>query len=157
FNVERWLDDEHFAQDKRGQLLRVHAATGRSEPYREDAIFARAFATIPNFTPPKGGDPVPRQIQYNADHTAAVVEIEGHLYHVPLDGKAVRLTREAVAERELVTISPDGKHAAFVRGNNLYTVDAETQTERALTSDGGENVRSGKASWVYSEELFDSS
>ena len=46
---------------------------------------------------------------------------------------------------------------AFVRGGNLYTVDIATQTERALTKDGGGDVVNAKAGWVYFEEVFDRS
>jgi dipeptidyl-peptidase-4 len=160
-SVQRWLDDEHFVQDKGERQLRVHAATGKSEPYSRNPTLTKAILTTLKRPAPKdgskggakGGRPA-RQVHYNPDQTAALVENQGHLYHVGIDGKAVQLTKAATGERELVTISPDGKHTAFVRGNNLYTVDVATQTERALTKDGGENVRNGKASWVYFEELF---
>ena len=84
----------------------------------------------------------------------AVRRQNGDLYYASFDGsKAVRLTK-APGSDELPSFSPDGKLVAFVRKNDLYVVDVETQTERALTTGGTENVRNGKADWVYYEELF---
>ena len=36
-----------------------------------------------------------------------------------------------------------GRLVAFVRDGNLYVVDVATQTERALTTDGGGLIRNG--------------
>jgi dipeptidyl-peptidase-4 len=55
---------------------------------------------------------------------------------------------------ELLTLSPDGKRAAFVRNNNLFVYDLATKSERQLTKDGGGFLSNGKADWVYFEELF---
>jgi dipeptidyl-peptidase 4 len=50
-------------------------------------------------------------------------------------------------------LSPDGKLVAFVRDNNIYVTDLASGAERALTSDGGDNVINGTSDWVYEEEL----
>src|SRR5262249_43126386 len=90
----------------------------------------------------------------NPQRTAAVFEHANDLYYCNLDGTgAVRLTRTPGRE-EVVSFSPDGKFVAFVREQNLYVVDVATQTERALTTDGGGPVSNGKADWVYFEEIF---
>ncbi|MHC4326369.1 MAG: beta-propeller domain-containing protein, partial [Planctomycetota bacterium] len=79
---------------------------------------------------------------------------ENDLYYCTLDGKkAVRLTSSPGRE-ELSSFDPNGKFVAFVRDKNLYVVDVATQTERALTTDGGGLVSNGKADWVYYEEVF---
>jgi len=51
--------------------------------------------------------------------------------------------------------SPDKKFRAVYRDRNLYLVDAATDAETALTTDGSEKdrVKNGTASWVYGEEL----
>ena len=51
--------------------------------------------------------------------------------------------------------SPDGKLKAFYRARNLFLSDADGANERALTTDGSESARIkyGTASWVYGEEL----
>src|SRR5262249_34887525 len=113
-----WLEDgEHFLQIKEGELLRVHAVTGRSQPY--------------------SGALAPREL-------------------VARGGPQGKGAKGAVKPggRELVTPSPNKKTTAFVRNNNLYFEDAQTKKERALTADGSELVRNGKADWVYYEEVF---
>jgi dipeptidyl-peptidase-4 len=51
--------------------------------------------------------------------------------------------------------SPDGKLKAFYRDRNLWLSDASGANETALTTDGSEKARIkyGTASWVYGEEL----
>lgn len=60
------------------------------------------------------------------------------------------------------TFSPDGKHVAFVRDNNLYLVNIEKlfggdnydDAETQVTTDGDFNkVINGYADWVYEEEF----
>jgi dipeptidyl-peptidase-4 len=50
-------------------------------------------------------------------------------------------------------ISPDGKYVSFVRNHNLWLVSTADGKQRALTTDGSEEVRKGELDWVYREEL----
>lgn len=52
-------------------------------------------------------------------------------------------------------LSPDGKLKAFYRNRNLWLSDANGSNESAITTDGSEKARIkyGSASWVYGEEL----
>jgi dipeptidyl-peptidase-4 len=49
--------------------------------------------------------------------------------------------------------SPDGKHVAYVRENNLYVEDIDSGGIIPLTSDGSETITNGTSDWVYEEEL----
>ncbi len=50
--------------------------------------------------------------------------------------------------------SPDGKKIAYVRDNNLYIKDLESNNETAVTIDGVANkIKNGWADWVYEEEF----
>ena len=51
--------------------------------------------------------------------------------------------------------SPDKKFRAVYRDRNLYVVDAASNNESAITTDGSEKdrIKNGTASWVYGEEL----
>jgi dipeptidyl-peptidase-4 len=53
------------------------------------------------------------------------------------------------------TLSPDGTRKAFYRDRNLWIADASGANESAVTTDGSEakRIKSGTASWVYGEEL----
>jgi dipeptidyl-peptidase-4 len=52
-------------------------------------------------------------------------------------------------------LSPDGKLKAFYRDRNLWISDADGKNEKQITTDGSEKdrIKYGTASWVYGEEL----
>lgn len=57
-------------------------------------------------------------------------------------------------KQQLASFSPDGKHIAFVRDNNIFLTDLENNTEQQLTNDGEFNkIINGAADWVYEEEF----
>ncbi|MBP8823192.1 MAG: S9 family peptidase [Flavobacteriales bacterium] len=72
-----------------------------------------------------------------------------------LASKAVKALADTTkGKQRLATFSPDGLHAAFVRNNNLYTVELATMQETAVTTDGEWNkVINGATDWVYEEEF----
>ncbi len=155
-----WLDDgEHYVEVRDGNEYVDHAQTGRTRrqtPGVGTEKIAKALAELPGIdeaTAKRLADTARRGL--DSKRTGAYVEFGEDLYYVKLDGsKAVRLTRTP-GKKELASFSPDGKFIAFVRANNLYVVDVETQTERALTTDGTDLISNGKADWVYFEEIFD--
>lgn len=52
------------------------------------------------------------------------------------------------------TLSPDEKRIAFVRDNNLFSVDVASGNETQLTFDGRKNeIINGANDWVYEEEF----
>lgn len=170
----RWLDDDHFLQQKEGATYRVDATTGRSQATEDRGPLVKALAGLPTIGRSAaeslvrgggGGRPAGRRgfrgrggaggsLHTDPQHKGALFEYENDLYYATLDGeRAVRLTNTPARE-ELATFSPDGAFVAFVRANDLYVVDVATQTERALTTGGTESLLHGKADWVYFEEIF---
>lgn len=148
-------DGEHFLQRKDGKLWKVHASTGRMELHSEERVMSDALEKIPvldkrtsDRLSTSGGR------RFTESRDAFFVEHENDLYYCKMDGSvAVRLT--STPEREdLATFSPDGRFVAFVKEQNLWVVDVETQTERQLTTTGQGLVECGRAGWVYFEELF---
>jgi dipeptidyl-peptidase-4 len=52
------------------------------------------------------------------------------------------------------TLSPDNKNVAYVKDNNMFIFNLETQTEKQITSDGKINsIINGAVDWVYEEEF----
>ncbi len=51
-------------------------------------------------------------------------------------------------------LSPDGKQAAYVSGNNIYVEDLSTSKIKALTTDGTSTLINGTFDWVYEEEFY---
>ncbi len=50
-------------------------------------------------------------------------------------------------------LSPDGSKVAYVSQHNLYVEDLNTETSKALTTDGTDRLINGTFDWVYEEEF----
>jgi dipeptidyl-peptidase-4 len=135
--------------------LSVDAATGRTTPLFDAARMEQAIAALAGVTREEArllsrdGD-----LRFNASRTAALLTIADDLYAYEFStGRVTRLTFAPGAEEE-AAFSPDGGFVAFVRGNDLHVVDVATQRERALTTDGSDELLNGKLDWVYQEEIY---
>ena len=156
-----WLDDRHYVARRSardgfaGPLVRVDALTGERTPLYDAAAFEAAVAALPGLSAADAAR-IARQSGHvtNADRTALVFAFADDLYHYDAGTEqARRLTATPEAEAE-VSLSPDGRLVAFVRGGNLIVVDVEHRREHALTTDGGDRVRNGQLDWVYQEEIY---
>jgi dipeptidyl-peptidase-4 len=166
FGDVTWIDDRTFVHarpvpstgdDPRRvrEWFKVDSATGRSSPMFDAARIENAFAALPGVTREEAAE-VARtgDLTMNAAHTAAIATIAEDLYYVNFeDGRSVRLT-VAQGHEEEATFSPNGQFVAFVRANNLYIVDIASQRERAITTDGADDLLNGKLDWVYQEEIY---
>ncbi len=76
-------------------------------------------------------------------------------YVVDLEKKTVvAIADSSLGKQSFATFSPDGSKVAFVRGNNLFMKDLNSQTETQITKDGlDRHIINGMADWVYEEEL----
>jgi dipeptidyl aminopeptidase/acylaminoacyl peptidase len=138
--VRGWLDDgEHFLQVKAGQLLKVHAVSGRSEPYRGRAppagkkgLFGRGGAQpasqakdgreLETPSPTKKAVAFVRKnnlyVEDVATKKAQALTSDGS--ELVLNGKADWVYYEEVFNRKRLAYwwSPDGRHIAFLRTND---------------------------------------
>lgn len=150
-----WLDDgEHFLQSKGGQLCKVHARTGRSTPFVDASKLEASLKAEPALESVAAALSKRATFTMNPARTGALFTHQEDFYFGFFDGTpALRLTKSA-GGKERPKFSPDGQLVAFTRAGNLFVVDLATQTEKALTSDGGGAILNGKADWVYEEEIF---
>ncbi len=52
------------------------------------------------------------------------------------------------------TLSPDNRNVAYVKDNNMFIFNLESQTEKQITTDGKINsIINGAVDWVYEEEF----
>ncbi len=151
----RWLDGEHWLQTREGRLLKIHAATGRSQPFLDTRALAKALTRLPSIDA-EAADAIVSRPMFDMDPAKRgfLFEHDEDLYYVTFDGAtAVRLTNQPGSE-QWPQFSPDGKHVAFVRDFDLYAVDIAKQAEHRLTTGGREDLRHGQADWVYFEEVW---
>ena len=85
-------------------------------------------------------------------------QIWRHSYVAPyylydIEDKSLIALAKNDPELQNVSLSPDGKHVAYAKHNNLYVADVETGESKALTTDGSENILNGVFDWVYEEEF----
>jgi dipeptidyl-peptidase 4 len=75
-----------------------------------------------------------------------------------LDLKSWKLTRlggpAKPATLMFAKFSPDGKSVGYVRENNIYVQELDSQKITQLTMDGSATVINGTSDWVNEEELF---
>ena len=151
-----WLQDgEHYLQVRDGRRYKVYAESGSSVLFFDPNELAEGLKSLPTMDE-KTAESISKRNRptMNPDRSAVLIDHENDLYYCTLDGKtAVRLT-SSPGQEELRSFGPNGKFVAFVRDKNLYVVDVATQTERALTTDGGGLISNGQADWVYYEEVF---
>jgi dipeptidyl-peptidase-4 len=155
----RWVDEAHYLQMRRAgravEWLVVEAASGRTSALFDASRMEDALAALPGLSREKAADSArAADITFNAARTAALVTIDDDLYFYDFTAhRAARLTSAAGAEEE-ATFSPNGRLVAFVRANNLHTVDVASRQERSLTTDGAPYLLNGKLDWLYQEEIY---
>ena len=98
--------------------------------------------------------------RYTFDVAAGAATVTGDATNAAGPGRAGRSGRGGASGVErgrqaASAVSPDGARKAFYRDRNLWVSDAAGGNETAVTTDGGEKerIKYGTASWVYGEEL----
>jgi len=103
--------------------------------------------------------------EFNSDEQYLLIQTESepiyrysflanyYLYHIP--SKTTKpLTDFTKGKQMLAEVSPDGKHVAFVRDNNLFVTEIASMLETQVTRDGLKNkIINGATDWVYEEEF----
>jgi dipeptidyl-peptidase 4 len=154
-----WLDSETYTVVRRNgrgmQWLRVDAASGQTTPLFDQTRLEAALAALPGVTLQEAGQLAwSNRIIVSPPRTGALLTIADDLYYYDFTtARAARLTSTVGAEEEAM-FSPDGRFVAFVRANNLFVVEVETRIERALTTDGSDDILNGKLDWLYQEEVY---
>ena len=101
-----------------------------------------------------GPVPGPAAFAYEGDLWFAKTMLPG-ARRKPAEG-AVRLTKDGAAagRKREVHLSPNGRRASFVRGNDLHLVDVASTDVWKVTSDGSPEQFHDLLDWVYQEELY---
>ena len=86
---------------------------------------------------------------------ALLFPIAGRLFYLALKaitGTAVEIAPSGSAITD-ASISPSGRHVAFVRDQNLHVYDLTTERAIALTNDGDGPIKNGMAEFIAQEEM----
>ena len=90
----------------------------------------------------------------NGNETAFSVDVKTGKTTPYIHPDSERMKTPEIADAQNVTLSPDGKYAAYTRKNNLYVTELATKKETAITTDGKDGILNGYASWIYYEEII---
>jgi dipeptidyl-peptidase 4 len=150
-----WLDDGSFVMlDNRRPVRertfeKLSPATGQREPLVDAA---RALAKLKSVA---GVDleVLPWPI-FDAGGRRALYIFKGDVFILEFASADVRRLTSTPAEETSASFSPNGRRVAYVRANDLYAYDLDTNRETRLTRDGSETLLNGTLSWVYWEEVF---
>ncbi|WP_068133859.1 S9 family peptidase [Roseimaritima ulvae] len=88
-----------------------------------------------------------------APNNTGLQRLKNGLAIVTADEQTQWITRDARSWRH-PTLSPDGKHVAFVEANDMYIVDIESGQRLRVTSNGSETRLNGVLDWSYQEEIY---
>jgi dipeptidyl-peptidase-4 len=89
---------------------------------------------------------------WSPDGKRLLVPIAGNLYLIDVSKPdAARM----VASGNVLDpkISPKGRYVSFVRDQNLFVIDLDTNQQRQLTTDGKGTIHNGEAEFVAQEEM----
>lgn len=157
-----WHDDDHWLRLNEGAVWKVEAKTGRAEVFLTADNLLRSLKQIDGLGE-KAASELARRLtsaigggwaSLDPARKALYFEHEHDLYYIALDGSAGRRLTDDPDEETDARFSPDGRFVAFVRNFDLHVVDVTDGTERALTTGGRDDLRRGRADWVYFEEVF---
>ena len=172
--VVAWIDDDHYLQEDApagggggaaggrsgGDWMKVHAINGDIEPAVDIGAVEAALGGLAGIT----DDDASRLARTAATGLArgALQVLLNHandlfvVSHGSGDGAAFTAERLTYDPQPEVgeELSPDGKFVSFVRDYNLHLIDVESGRERALTSDGSDELFYGRLDWVYQEEIY---
>lgn len=129
--ISGWLDNTHYIVEKWNSSTREYDASSVNIKTRKQVTYQLAKHT----------------------KTVSVNISGGDIYINTAEGGNKQLTNTQVVER-LPVLSPDKKFVAFLRDNDLFTIELNTGKETRYTDDGSETIMNGYASWVYYEEIL---
>ncbi|HUQ65589.1 MAG TPA: DPP IV N-terminal domain-containing protein [Flavitalea sp.] len=135
------------------------ATSAQKKTFTFEQIFRGHFPEILNPLPEIGGwADNDHYIELHTDNkgneSAVSIDVLTGSSSPFLHPKSKQMTMPEIEDAQNVTLSPDGKYAAYTRKNNIYVTELTTKKETAVTTDGTEGILNGYASWIYYEEII---
>lgn len=91
--------------------------------------------------------------EWSADGSALLFPLGGDVYYHRLGEKGARQLLDTDTFETDIKLSPKGTYISFIRDQNLFIKNIATGEERAITTEGGGNIKMGMAEFVAQEEM----
>lgn len=132
-------------------LEKLEPSTGQRQPLVDSV---RALADLKRTVEGINADALPWPLAFDGSGAQALYIFKGDVFVLELNNARFRRLTSSPAEETSASFSPNGRRVAYVRTNNLYFFDLDTNRETQITRDGSETLLNGTLSWVYWEEVF---
>ena len=152
-----WLDDGTLVilDNRRPPTERTFEKLNPATNERRALVDSkRALADLRRATNGVNADVLNWPLAFDEPGTQALYIFNGDVFVLELNNARFKRLTSTPAEETSASFSPNGRRVAFVRTNNLYFFDLDTNRETQITRDGSETVLNGTLSWVYWEEVF---
>ncbi len=145
-------------QGKQVSYIEINAGTGDQELWICDIKSKERRKILSNAELPQiGADSLLLSLmayQWSDKEDGILIEDLDDLFYFDFtSNQFIRIT-DTPEKEENSLISPDGKWISFNRHNDLFVYNLETGKEKALTSNGSDDLFNGKLAWVYEEEFY---
>ena len=90
---------------------------------------------------------------WDAQGDALLFPLDGDVFYYDLESNTARRLMETDAAETDSRISPNGRYVGFIRDQNLFVHNLDTNTARAITTGGGDTLSYGVAEFVAQEEM----
>ncbi|MFU8845081.1 MAG: S9 family peptidase [Bacteroidales bacterium] len=153
--VQSMKDGQHYIRQEKGSFIVYDYETGE----QTDILVSAGDLVPPGDTTPVSINAYALSMDEKriliASQTESIYRHSSQSYYYIYDLKSRSLKPLSDGGKQrLAEFSPDGKMVAFVRENNLFIKDLETNQEYKVTNDGMVNeVINGATDWVYEEEF----
>ena len=155
--VTAWLDDgtlvmlDNSRQPGERTFEKLNPATNERRPIVDAA---RALADLKRAVEGMNVNTLTWPLAFDGQGTQALYIFNGDVFVLELSNACFKRLTSTPAEETSASFSPNGRRVAYVRANNLYFFDLDTNRETQITRDGSETLLNGTLSWVYWEEVF---
>src|SRR5438132_5706397 len=138
-----WLDDKTFTwprTNEKGDIIEqvvIDTDSGKKRTLFDAAKLQAAARKVAGVNEDEAKRlSQQRSWNFSPNKKNIVLTVGDDLYLYTFDSDSLTRLTSTPGEEQDASISPDGRFIAFVRNNNLFIVDADTQRERQLTTDG---------------------
>ena len=151
-----WLDDGSLVilDNRRAIRERTFEKLNPATAGRERLVDAARALTDLKTVAAVDSEVLPWPISFDGPGRRALYLFKGDVFILELAGSTFRRLTSTPAEETSASFSPNGDRVAYVRANDLYSFDLDTNRETRITRDGSETLLNGTLSWVYWEEVF---